>query len=131
MFGEFVEVAPLFVLKTHSERKAGDTSIDAPGTPLASSKQLKASWSSEHSEPLKPDELLALSELLALTDARLGRASVDAEKAALSEFFHRVSPIRAKQIEKALDRAVLAKGTEMHIRFYIEQMELALRRRGK
>lgn len=129
MFGEFVEVAPLFVLKPYSERKSDESEADAPGTPLSSSKKLASNWVGDQSEPYKSEELLSLTELLAMAEVRLARSLVDAEQSALRAFFHRVSPVRIKEIQTALDRAVLAKGSDLHVRFYVEQMELALRGR--
>ncbi len=135
MLGEFIEVAPEFQIKSWVERKERNLDEDTPGTPIESSKQLMSSFqanqnqSREYLEALKSDELLACEEFVRLVQSNLSRELVQEELNSLGLFFKRLAPFRRDTVDKTLERSIAVKGADMHVRFYLEQLEQAMRRR--
>jgi hypothetical protein len=135
MLGEFIEVAPEFQIKHWVERKERTLDEDTPGTPIESSKQLMFGFranqnhSSESLESLKSDELLACEEFVRLVQNNLSRELVQEELDSLGLFFKRLAPFRRKTVGKSLERSIAVKGADMHVRYYLEQLEQAMRRR--
>jgi putative transposase len=132
LFGEFIEIAPLFQIKTHASRRlnSGPEQLSA-GIPLQSAKNVVGGWNidCDREGVVLADDLLSLTETTNMLTTSLGRELEGAELAAINTFFSRVAPVRRQAIARALECAVSSKGVEMHVRFYIEQMDLALRRR--
>ncbi len=134
MLGEFIEVAPEFRIKPYVERKERQLElVDAPGTPIESSKQLmmnlQVSQSDESAEALQIRDLLACSEFVRLFRDLLSRALEQEELDALGVFFNRMAPLRRDIVVRSLERSIMVKGGELHLRYYLEQLEQAMRRR--
>lgn len=134
MVGEFIEVAPEFKIKSYVDRRERLTEPDeAPGTPVESSKQLMMGF--QVSEPdlslgaHQVNDLLACSEFVKVFRKYIDRALIQEELNTLGEFFLRVAPIRREVVVSTLERAVLVKGGDLHLRYYLEQLEQSIRRK--
>jgi transposase InsO family protein len=134
MLGEFIETAPRFQIKPFTESKNRLLEPeDAPGTPVESSKRLMLKFqddsSDEPSNLVKGDDLLACSEFVKLLRDTLERELVQEELDMLGRFFSRLAPFRRAVIADTLERCAAVKGTDLHLRYYLEQLEQALKRR--
>jgi hypothetical protein len=78
-------------------------------------------------EALGANDLLAMTEFVELFYKFLGRALVQEELDSLGTFFRRVAPVRRDIVSNTLLRATQVKGGELHLRFYLEQLEQAIR----
>lgn len=134
MLGEFIEIAPEFQIKSYTDRRERPLDPDlAPGTPVESAKQIMAAYHSSSPDAtlntLQPDDLLACSEFVQLFRSSLDRILIQEELDSLGTFFKRVTPIRREIVVTTLLRAVQVKGSDLHLRFYLEQLEQAIRRK--
>jgi putative transposase len=133
MLGEFIEVAPAFRIKPWVEPRAQQEKEDAPGTPTASSKMLMQSLQANQSDdsvvPINSSNLLACTEFVKLFRDALERELVQEELNSLGVVFARLAPLRRDVVATSLQRSIQVKGGELHLRFYLEQLEQALRRR--
>lgn len=77
---------------------------------------------------LKGNELLTMHGFVDLFNQYLERALKQEELDKLGEFFRYFAPFTRAKVESVLDRAVSVKGTARHLRFYLEQLEQALRK---
>ncbi len=132
MLGEFIEVAKEFQVKPWVEpRGKVATEADSPGIPFESSKSLMEDYRSrEPGDGLEKqaDDVLSCSELVKLFFNGLERELVQQELNALGEAFKRLVPLRRSLVVKTLERAIQAKGKDLHIRFYLEQLAQAINR---
>jgi hypothetical protein len=134
MLGEFIETAPRFQIKHFTENKSRQQEQDdAPGTPVESSKTLMAEYRTNSSiasaEPVRTDDLLACTEFTKVLRDILDRALVQEELDMLGRFFSRLAPFRRGAVVETLERCVAVKGTDLHLRYYLEQLEQTLKRR--
>jgi len=132
MLGEFIEIAKKFQIKPHTDsRHRRQDDDEAPGTPVESSKRLMQGYQSNQPdqtlEALGANDLLAMTEFVELFYKFLGRALVQEELDSLGTFFRRVAPVRRDIVSNTLLRATQVKGGELHLRFYLEQLEQAIR----
>jgi len=132
MLGEFIEIAKRFQIKPHTDgRHRRQDEDEAPGTPVESSKKLMQGYQSSQPEQtleaLGANDLLAMTEFVELFYKFLGRALVQEELDSLGTFFRRVAPVRRDVVSNTLLRATQVKGGELHLRFYLEQLEQAIR----
>lgn len=134
MLGEFIETAREVKIQPWVE--AGDKRLDEdlpPGTPFESSKILMNSFRNDFAEPgllaKRSSELLSCGEFVQMCFNALERELVQQELDGLGDFFKRLAPIRRDLVQLALERAVQSKGGDMHIRFYLEQIEQLIRRK--
>src|SRR5262249_46218865 len=133
LLGEFIEVAREFQVKSWVEPR-NNRPVDQPsGLPYDSSKAYMQGLLSAGQTPtlpgLKADELLSCGEFVQLFARVLERQLVQQELDRLGDFFNRVAPVRKDAVASALTRAVFVKGPELHIRYYLEQLDQSLRRR--
>lgn len=131
--GEFVETALEFQIKNHVVPRTVIESEEPPaGTPRSSSKIYFQNLVSAESEQgvavFKADELLSQTEFATLFSS-ICRVPEESEGRALSKFFRGHTPMYKSVVEAALTRSVLVKGQDLHLRYYLEQLEQALRRR--
>jgi putative transposase len=134
MLGEFIEIAPEFQIKSYTDRRERPLEPDlAPGTPVESAKQIMAAYHASSPDgtlnALQSDDLLACSEFVQLFRAGLERTLIQEELDSLGLFFKRVAPLRREIVVTTLLRAVQVKGADLHLRFYLEQLEQAIRRK--
>jgi len=96
------------------------------GLTFESSKSYRLALVSEHQgetpTPSPPDDYLAESEFIQIIESRLDRTLLPEEASFVSQFFVQCSPLRTKKTTKLLEQAVNAKGTRMHLRFYLEHI---------
>jgi putative transposase len=134
--GQFLHTAEPFKLEPHTHRTA-DPKKPIPPSPLASAetyrKKLSAGYQREIDTTLarlqqgeRKTDGLTRPELAALLyEALGGRAFSVHEGAAISDFFHRNVPLRMGVTRAALARAVDEKGTQRHLRFYLDAIREA------
>ena len=132
MLGEFIEIADKFQIKPHTDSRYRRLNEDeAPGTPVESSKILMQGYRSSQPEQtleaLRANDLLAMTEFVELFHKFLARALVQEELDSLGVFFRRVAPVRRDVVSTTLLRATQVKGGDLHLRFYLEQLEQAIR----
>jgi hypothetical protein len=102
-----------------------------PGTPLESSKNYKRSLLSEHQgesflPPVSPpDTYLSEPEFIQIFADSFSRELEPEESEILSKFFFEHSPLRANRCSALVSQAVNAKGTKMHLRYYLEHIQRA------
>jgi hypothetical protein len=80
-------------------------------------------------EPVRTDDLLACTEFTKVLRDILDRALVQEELDMLGRFFSRLAPFRRGAVVETLERCVAVKGTDLHLRYYLEQLEQTLKRR--
>jgi transposase InsO family protein len=136
MAGEFVEVAHEFKIQPWVVKRSEEPGVEeVESAPKESSrKYLEKLVDSEVDRGLLKDQLnrlLTQQGLEALVGHYVERPLVKDEIENLNQFFVKNAPLSAEIIEKAMERAVLVKGSDMHIRYYIEQMEQAIRQGGR
>ncbi len=78
---------------------------------------------------MRAGELLSCGEFVQMCFRALERELVQQELDGLGDFFKRLAPIRRDLVQLALERAIQSKGGDMHIRFYLEQIEQLIRRK--
>jgi len=137
MAGEFVEVALEFKIKPWVEKRNDEKEEpnELHKVPLESSKNYLQSLVS--SEPdmgvleSKQNELLTHQGFFELMQRCIERPLVKEELNRLGSFFRSFAPLRTETIKEAMERAVSVKGSDMHIRYYLEQLEQCIRKGGK
>lgn len=133
MLNEFIEVAPAFKIKPWVEPKAQQEKDDAPGIPFESSKlymqNLQANSADTSAPMANGKELLACTEFVRLFKEGLNREFVQEELNSLEGIFGRLAPLRRDIVANSLQRSIQVKGDELHLRFYLEQLEQATHRR--
>lgn len=77
---------------------------------------------------LRADEFLTSDEFGKLIARYLERSFSEAESARLAKFFKMHAPMRRSQVEEGLKKAVSVKGCALHLRYYLEQLEVLVRR---
>jgi putative transposase len=132
MLGEYIEVAKEFQIKSHVDvRRRRLDEDEAPGTPVESSKILMQGYHlaqpDQTLEALGANDLLAMTEFVTLFHRFLDRPLVQEELNSLGAFFRRVAPVRRDVVSNTLLRATQVKGGDLHLRFYLEQLEQAIR----
>lgn len=136
MAGEFIEIAQKFKLQPWVVKRSegGDREEPVSSINESSKSYLQSLVDGQVDQGLVKDQLnrlLTMPGLEALVDHYIERALVKEETDSLNQFFVKNAPLSSEVIEKAMERAVLVKGADMHIRYYIEQMEQALRQGGR
>lgn len=134
MLGEFIEVASEFHIKAYVEkRERRAEEEDAPGTPTESAKLYVQDLQSVQGEAplgiIKASELLACGEFVKLVRSALCRKLVQEELDTLGLFYKRLGQLRRDAVVDSFERSIAVKGEDMHLRYYLEQLEQALRRR--
>jgi transposase InsO family protein len=134
--GQFLQVAEPFKTEPHTHRTA-ESKKPMPPSPLASAetyrKKLSAGYQREIETTLsrarqgeRKTDGLTRPELAALLyDALSGRQFSVTEGAAIADFFHRNVPLRMSTTRAALARAVDDKGTQRHLRYYLDAIREA------
>lgn len=134
--GQFLQTTEPFKTEAHTHRKAEPRKPMAL-SPLASSesyrKKLSAGYQREIETTLsrarqgerKTDGLTRPELATLIYEALNGREFSVKEGAAISDFFHRNAPLRMSVTRVALARAVDDKGTQRHLRFYLDAIREA------
>jgi transposase InsO family protein len=129
--GRFLQTTEPFKLESHTGRVAESKKPAAPG-PLASAeryrKRLSAGYQREVEATLtraqrggRSPDCLTRAELAAeLAEALEGRQFSVKEGSLIADFFARNAPLRTVTTHAALSRAVEEKGTQRHLRFYLD-----------
>lgn len=129
--GRFLHTAEPLKLQSHTHRKA-ESKKPVPPSPLVSAetyrKRLSAGYQREIEATLSrvrqsghPSDHLTRAELAALLfEALNGRQFSVKEGAAIADFFNRHAPLRLSVSRTALMHAVDEKGTQRHLRFYLD-----------
>jgi putative transposase len=134
MLGEFIETANEFRIKSWVEPREKRLEDEAPpGTPFTSSKILMDSFRNGSTEPgllsMRAGEILSCGEFVQMCFRALERELIQQELDGLGDFFRRLAPLKRDVVKLALERAIQSKGGDMHIRFYLEQIEQLIRRK--
>jgi len=130
----FIETAPAFQIKSFTDRREPHQNDDpAPGIPIESSKSLMSSFLSTEGkntlENTSKTELLDCGEFVRVFRKSLDRALIQEELDTLGAYFRRVAPIGKDVVQATLVRAMHAKGSDLHLRYYLEQLDQAIRRK--
>jgi putative transposase len=124
--GKLIEIAGLVKVGANIDFSRKPQSIkEPPGLTYASSKRYRQALIAQHAHEkpvIQADEYLAQAEFIALVATVLERELEAEELGFLAQFFFTNSPLRAKQTESHLGTAVNAKGTKMHLRYYLEHI---------
>jgi len=137
MVGEFIESAPEATVKPWVEPKTGLLEeVETPsGTPIESSRNyLQGLVTGERDKgvlELKENELLTARRFVDLFNLHLERVLMQEELDLIGEFFRNFAPLRTETVATTLERAVTVKGSELHLRYYLEQLEQAIRKGGR
>ena len=133
--GDFVEIAQEFKIKNWVEPRIREEEGEelSPGTPLASSKtyfqKLMMGEPEQGLVSFKQDEILSEPEFARQVALAIGRELEPAERTAVSKFFRKFAPMYRESVAATLSRSVSVKGSDLHMRYYLEQLEQSLRRR--
>lgn len=97
------------------------------GITFESSKTYRRTLVSEHQGEailpvVTPDDYLAEPEFAQIVERALERTLQPEEATFVSQFFLQCSPLRTKKTTDLLEQAVNAKGTRMHLRYYLEHI---------
>jgi transposase InsO family protein len=130
---KLIQTAPLFKAGTNIDFRRKPERVDEPrGLTYASSKRYRQALVAQH-EGEKPmvDDYLSQPEFSALVAKLLEpeRVLEAEERASLEEFFFEHSPLPARKTEILLTQAVSAKGTKLHVRFYLQHIRSSITRR--
>ncbi len=103
------------------------------GLTYESSKRYRQALLAEHQgeapvQPSEVDEYLAQIEFTDLVARSLGRSLESEELSQLAQFFITLSPLKLKATESLLTLAINAKGTKMHLRYYLENIRAHITR---
>jgi hypothetical protein len=108
-------------------RKAERVRPKSRGITFASSKTYRMAFVNEHQGeapmPASPqDDYLAEAEFIQIVESSLERTLQPEETAFVSQFFLQCSPLKTRKTTALLEQAVNAKGTRMHLRYYLEHI---------
>jgi putative transposase len=131
--GKLIQTASLFKIGTNIDFSRKPERIDEPpGLTYASSKRYRQSLVAQY-EGEKPvaDDYLSFPEFSALIAKLLEpeRVLESEEITSLEKFFFEYSPLPARKTETLLAQAVSAKGTKLHVRFYLQHVLSSIIRR--
>lgn len=134
-----VEIVEPMSLVSRTFRKAKPTR-GGKDVPLESAQLLRRQLSRAFQQSVEataqqasPDNVCVTRNSLGamLTECLGGRALTVSEANMLADFFHRYAPIVAQHARKALLAAIESKGTQRHLRFYLDAIREARLRRGE
>lgn len=108
-------------------RKAERVRPKNRGITFESSKTYRMALVNEHEgeAPLPaspPDDYLAETEFIQIVESSLERSLQPEEIVFVSQFFLQCSPLKTRRTTALLEQAVNAKGTRMHLRYYLEHI---------
>ncbi len=132
--GKLVELAQEVVLGPdidYSLRPERDRGPSIPAV-LESSKLLRKSLVARYatvakSAPAVAGSYASLPELEAIASRCLERVLNEQEKTFIAEIFNRLSPVGLELAEGTFDQLVQAKGNKLHLQYYLDQLELAIK----
>jgi hypothetical protein len=130
--GKFVETAKLVTPTANIDFTRKHQNVKDDGhLPLSSSKNYARKLMDGHqgetglaSQQALSDEYLSQQETSSLFREHLQRDLSEEEMSMLVEFVIRHAPLRKSEVTSALSVAISAKGTDRHMRYYLEQLEL-------
>jgi putative transposase len=131
--GKFVEIAHLHKRPTTMTRSILQPEEEQYPT-LDSAKQRMERMRQTSSEPkarMRGDEYLTKSEFLRLFSRYLERVFTPIETEKLETFFNAHAPMLRRATEEAVEKAISVKGNALHIRYYLEHLEAAIRKGRK
>jgi putative transposase len=129
--GRLIEIAVLSIPGTNIDFSRRHKPQAKPrGLTFESSKKYRHVLVAEHDgeSPLPTsaqDDYLAQSEFADLIARSLQRSLESAELQLLARFFLANSPLKDKATESLIAQAVSAKGTKMHLRYYLEHIRMS------
>ena len=135
--GEFIEVASEFVVKPWVEprNKEIEALEETCGLPFDSARNYLFGLVNGAPDTgllvAKGNELLTHEQFISLFGQQLNRDFIPEELELISQFFRSFAPFRKETIESTLARATEVKGADLHIRYYLEQLELSIRKGAK
>ncbi len=108
-------------------RKAERDRTSRRGLTFESSKTYRLALVNQHGgeAPLPasiPDDYLAETEFIQIIEKFLERSLLPEESSFVSQFFVECSPLKTKKTTGLIEQAVSAKGTRMHLRYYLEHI---------
>lgn len=140
--GVFVDNAKPQELRSHTFRKAMPRRTEKPA-PLESARTYREHLSKGFRQKLlatvqqnnpgnNGNSCLTVGEFAAILAEMLGARTLSStEQRLVADFFHRYAPLPAAHVRQALRVAVEAKGTQLHVRFYLDVVRtVRLERKG-
>lgn len=131
--GKLVDTARQTIISTNIDfsRRPERNRREKPGLTLASSKNYRLALIQEHDGEapnplLLADDYMSEPEFAGAVSAALERELEPEETTYLAHFFYQHSPLKTRQTQALLTQAVNAKGTKMHLRFYLEHIRTSL-----
>lgn len=134
--GKLVEIAKATTIGTNidfTKKPETERIREKPGLPLSSSKNYRNTLVKEHqgeapsfSLPEIKDDFLSQVEFLLKFSQALNRELEPEEQSLLSQFFFENSPLRTNKTEALVLQAVNAKGTQLHLRYYLEHIRTSI-----
>jgi transposase InsO family protein len=125
--GSFAEIAARVIRHSHVEKKKFDVEQDAEYEPLSSSKNYFATLQGDQLSLFpsikKNDEFLSLEQFQQLVSECLERSLNESELSRSRSFFSQFAPLQLQITNTALSQAIDAKGTHLHLRFYLQHLE--------
>lgn len=131
--GKLVEIAKEAVVGPNIDYSLRPERERGPSIPavLESSKQLRRALVAEYasSAPAKVSVggYISMPELEELASRTLAREFSDQEKSFIAAFFSRFSPLTLELCEGTLNVVSQAKGKQLHLQYYLDQLELAVK----
>jgi DNA-directed RNA polymerase specialized sigma24 family protein len=97
------------------------------GTTFESSKNYRLALVNEHqgeavAQPSASDDYLTETDFFALFEQVLQKPLDPEESAIVLQFYFEFSPLKTKRTTALLEQAVNAKGTKLHMRYYLEHI---------
>ena len=80
---------------------------------------------------LRTDEFLSVDEFVKLMARYLERGFAQAELERLATFFRTFAPLRKTEVEGGLRKTISVKGTALHLRYYLENLEKTVSKKRK
>lgn len=127
--GKFVCFAPATMPAANIDfnRKAERERPSRRGLTFQSSKNYRLALVNQHSgeAPLSstiPDDYLSETEFIQLIEKHVERSLLPEEASFVTQFFVECSPLKTKKTTSLILQAVSAKGTRMHMRYYLEHI---------
>ena len=132
--GKLIEIARQSIVSTNIDfsKKPEKRRKERPGQTLSSSKNYRMALVRDHDgeasapAPVLSDDYMSEPEFASSVATALKRELEPEENEYLSQFFYQNSPLKAKLIQALLTQAVNAKGTKMHLRYYLEHIRTSL-----